>query len=138
MLQTVKKIQFRTLGDDRGKLLALESLSEDVPFAVKRVYYIFDTMPQTVRGKHAHKRLKQLLICISGSCVIRCDLGDGKPDDYALNWPDMGLLIEGMVWRDMLQFSKGAVLLVLASEHYDESDYIRNYDTFLKEAARGK
>jgi len=138
MLQTVKKYQFKTLGDDRGKLIALESLSEQAPFDIKRVYYIFDTMPGTIRGTHAHKKLKQVLICVSGSCVIRCDLGDGSPVDYLLNWPDQGLLLEGLVWRDMLQFSKDATLLVLASDHYDESDYIRNYDTFLKEVARGK
>lgn len=132
MLQTVKKYQFKTLGDDRGKLIALESLSEQVPFDVKRVYYIFDTTPGTIRGKHAHKKLKQVLICVSGSCMIRCDLGDGSPVDYLLNWPDQGLLLEGLVWRDMLQFSKGAVLLVLASEHYDESDYIRDYNEFGK------
>lgn len=138
MLQAVKKIQFKTLGDDRGKLIALEALSEQVPFDIKRVYYIFDTTPGTVRGQHAHKKLRQVLVCVSGACVIRCDLGDGKKVDYLLNWPDQGLLLEGMVWHDMVQFSKDAILLVLASDHYDESDYIRDYDDFLKGVARGR
>ncbi len=138
MLQAVKKIQFKTLGDDRGKLIALEALSEQVPFDIKRVYYIFDTTPGTVRGQHAHKNLRQVLVCVSGACVIRCDLGDGQKVDYLLNWPDQGLVLEGLVWREMLNFSKDAILLVLASDHYDESDYIRDYGTFLKEVVRGK
>lgn len=138
MLQAVKKIQFKTLGDDRGKLIALEALSEQVPFGIKRVYYIFDTTPGTVRGQHAHKNLRQVLVCVSGACVIRCDLGDGKKVDHLLNWPDQGLVLEGLVWREMLNFSKDAILLVLASDHYDESDYIRDYDAFLKEVIRGK
>lgn len=134
MLQNVQRIQLDTKGDARGKLIALETLSEQMPFEVKRAYYIFDTTPGTVRGKHAHRNLRQMLICVSGSCVIRCDKGDGsKPVDYLLDWPDQGLLVEGMVWHDMHHFSKGAVLLVLASEHYDLSDYIRDYDQFVKE-----
>ncbi|MDD4019448.1 MAG: FdtA/QdtA family cupin domain-containing protein [Kiritimatiellae bacterium] len=137
-MQEIKRLHFVSHGDDRGKLIALESLSEQVPFDIKRIYYIFDTTPGTIRGKHAHVKLKQVLICVSGYCVIRCDLGNGKAIDYLLNRPDQGLLLEGLVWHDMLQFSKDAVLLVLASDHYDESDYIRDYDTFLKEVARGK
>ena len=134
MLQNVQTVKFCPKGDARGQLIALETLSEQIPFEVKRVYYIFDTTPGTVRGKHAHRVLKQMLICVSGSCVIRCDKGDGtEPVDYLLNWPDQGLLIEGMVWRDMYNFSKGAVLLVLASEHYEVSDYIRDYSQFIKE-----
>ena len=134
MLQNVQRINLVTKGDERGRLIALEALSEQMPFEVKRAYYIFDTTPGTVRGKHAHRVLRQMLICVSGSCVIRCDKGDSSgPVDYLLDWPDQGLLLEGMVWHDMLHFSKGAVLLVFASAHYDPSDYIRDYDLFLKE-----
>lgn len=117
-------------GDERGKLIALEALTDLVPFEVKRVYYIFDTTPGTVRGNHAHKDLRQLLVCVSGACTIACEMPDGTKSEHRLDWPDRGLLIEGLVWRQMKEFSKDAVLLVLASEHYDEADYIRDYQVF--------
>ena len=126
----VKEMQLPWHGDERGKLIALEALTDLVPFEVKRVYYIFDTTPGTVRGNHAHKDLRQLLVCVSGACTIACEMPDGTKSEHRLDWPDRGLLIEGLVWRQMKEFSKDAVLLVLASEHYDESDYIRNYDEF--------
>lgn len=126
----VKEMQLPWHGDERGKLIALEALTDLVPFEVKRVYYIFDTTPGTVRGKHAHKVLKQLLICVSGACTIECEMPDGTKSEHRLDWPDRGLLIEGLVWRQMKEFSKDAVLLVLASEHYDEADYIRDYQVF--------
>ena len=126
----VKEMQLSWHGDERGKLIALEALTDLVPFEVKRVYYIFDTTPGTVRGNHAHKDLRQLLVCVSGACTIACEMPDGTKSEHRLDWPDRGLLIEGLVWRQMKEFSKDAVLLVLASEHYDESDYIRNYDEF--------
>lgn len=126
----VMEIQLTPHGDERGQLIAMESLTEYVPFDVKRVYYIYDTTPGTVRGKHAHKDLKQILICVSGACTIECEMPDGTKTQHRLDWPDRGLLIEGLVWREMKEFSKDAVLLVLASEHYDESDYIRSNDEF--------
>lgn len=126
----VKELQLSWHGDERGKLIALEALTDLVPFEVKRVYYIFDTTPGTVRGNHAHKDLRQLLVCVSGACTIVCEMPDGTKSEHRLDWPDRGLLIEGLVWRQMKEFSKDAVLLVLASEHYDESDYIRSYDEF--------
>ena len=129
-LPRVLELEFVQHGDTRGQLIALESLSEQVPFEVKRVYYIFDTTPGTVRGKHAHKVLKQVLICVSGACTIECEMPDGSKNVHRLDWPNRGLLIEGPVWRNMKEFSKDAVLLVLASEHYDETDYIRDYEEF--------
>lgn len=130
MTANVQELHFESHGDDRGKLIALEELSEQVPFEVKRVYYIFDTTPGTVRGQHAHKVLRQILVCLSGACTIECELPDGSKKEYRLDWPDKGLLIEGLVWRNMKDFSKDAVLMVLASEHYDETDYIRDYGMF--------
>lgn len=130
----VQLIDFEFKGDDRGKLIALEGASDKVPFEVKRFYYIYDTTPGTIRGKHAHRNLKQVLVCPSGACTIVCEMPDGTRSEYRLDWPNKGLLIEGLVWREMKEFSKDAVLMVLASEHYDESDYIRNYDSF-KQAA---
>ena len=138
MKANVKEIEFSQHGDERGQLIALEALSSNIPFEVKRVYYIFDTTPGTIRGNHAHKNLKQVLICVSGACTIVCEMPDGEVKELHLNWPNQGLLIEGLVWRQMKHFSKGAVLLVLASEHYDEADYIRDYGQFKIEAMRGE
>ena len=119
-------------GDARGNLIALEAASQEIPFEVKRCYYIFDTTPNTVRGKHAHKSLRQVLVCVSGACTIDCEMPDGTRSSHLLNWPDKALLVEGLVWHSMRDFSKDAVLLVLASEHYCESDYVRDHAEFLR------
>lgn len=126
----VRELTFASHGDDRGQLIALEGMSEQVPFEVKRVYYIFDTTPGTERGKHAHKKLKQVLICMNGACTIECEMPDGSRNTHRLDWPNKGLLIDGLVWREMKDFSKDATLVVLASEHYDERDYLRKYEDF--------
>jgi len=130
MLANVKEIMFPVRGDERGRLVVQESLSELVPFEIKRTFFIYDTTPGTVRGNHAHHRNRQMLICVSGACTIKCEMPDGTKSAHRLDWPDKGLLVEGMVWHTMEEFSKDAVLLVIASEHYDESDYIRNYSEF--------
>lgn len=135
MKADVRNIELPSHGDARGQLIPLEGKSEVVPFDVKRVYCIFDTTPGTVRGNHAHKTLKQILICVSGACTIVCEMPDGTRSEHRLDWPTKGLLIEGLVWREMKDFSKDAVLLVLASEHYNPDDYIRDYAAF-KKAAR--
>ena len=135
-MASVREIALEPRGDSRGKLIPLEAGGAEVPFDVKRVYYIFDTTPGTVRGKHAHHKNRQMLICVSGSCVISCEMPDGTKSDHLLNWPDKGLLVEGMVWHEMKEFSKDAILLVLASEHYDEGDYIRDYGQFKKISGR--
>ena len=136
MLANVQEVTFIEHGDARGKLIALEMFSDVVPFEMKRVYFIYDTTPGTVRGKHAHRQLRQVLICVSGACTIECEMPDGTKSEHRLDWPNKGLLIEGLVWRNMKDFSKDAVLLVLASEHYDEADYIRDYEVFRREAQR--
>lgn len=132
----VKALEFPFKGDERGKLIPLEAMSDAVPFDVKRIYYIFDTTSGTIRGRHAHKMLKQVLICVSGACTIDCELPDGTKITHRLDWPNKGLLIDGLVWREMRDFSNGAVLVVLASAHYDESDYIRDYNEFLKSVGK--
>ena len=120
---------FQPHGDDRGQLVAIEE-HKDLPFAIKRVYYMYDTVDGVTRGKHAHKSLEQILICVHGSCKIRLD--DGKEKKVvSLDQPNVGLYVSNVLWREMFDFSSDAVLLVLASELYDESDYIRNYDDFL-------
>lgn len=123
-------LDFKTLGDDRGSLIALEE-NYNTPFAIKRVYYIFETKSGVRRGYHAHKYLKQLAICISGSCTFLLDDGITKKD-ILLDSPNKGLLIEGLVWREMYDFSEDCILLIVASEHFNEDDYIRDYGTFLK------
>jgi dTDP-4-dehydrorhamnose 3,5-epimerase-like enzyme len=123
-----KLIDFDIKGDERGSLVAFEE-NHNVPFDIKRVYYIFGTDKNMVRGKHAHKVLNQLLICTSGSCTILLDDGDKKKEFY-LNNPRKGLYIEGLLWREMYNFTSDCVLMVLASDYYDEKDYIRDYCIF--------
>lgn len=130
----VVKYMFQPHGDERGQLIALEEF-KDIPFAIKRVYYMYDTVSDVTRGYHAHKNLKQILICIHGSCKIKLDNGSEKKI-VNLEKPYEGLYVDSNIWREMFDFSEDAVLMVLASELYDESDYIRNYDEFLKFVSR--
>ena len=124
----VIKYLFKPHGDERGQLVALEEY-KDIPFRIKRVYYMYDTKEGVVRGCHAHKKLQQILICIHGSCRIKLDNGK-ETKVILLEKPYEGLYVSNAMWREMYDFSKDAVLMVLASELYDESDYIRNYDEF--------
>jgi dTDP-4-dehydrorhamnose 3,5-epimerase-like enzyme len=126
-----KLINLKTLGDERGSLIAIEE-GYNTPFEIKRVYYIFDTKEGVERGFHAHINLKQLAITVKGSCTFVLDNGSTR-EEMKLDNPNQGLLIEGLIWREMKDFSPDCVLLVLASEHYDESDYIRDYEIFLEE-----
>lgn len=123
-------IEMNVHGDARGKLVSLESM-KDIPFEIKRVYYMFDTLPNESRGFHAHKDLEQVIIAMDGAC--RFVLDDGKSqEEVLLNRPDVGLYIGKNMWREMHDFSYGCKLVVLASEYYDENEYIRDYDTFLE------
>ncbi len=122
---------FGIKGDERGSLIAIEQ-GHNAPFEIKRVYYIFDTKEGVERGFHAHINLKQICIAVKGSCTFVLDDGE-KREEIKLDNPNQGLFIEGLIWREMKHFSSDCVLVVLASEHYDESDYIRDYDKFLKE-----
>lgn len=125
----IKTYEFIPHGDDRGQLVALEE-NKDIPFTIKRVYYMYDTVEGVTRGKHAHKSLEQILICVHGSCKIRLDDGREKKV-VVLDKPNIGLYVSNVMWREMFDFSPDAVLMVLASELYDETDYIRDYDAFL-------
>lgn len=129
-MSLVKLIDLPNFGDERGGLVAIES-NQSIPFKIKRLYYIFNTSA-TPRGFHAHINLKQVAICLKGSCKFILDDGY-KQNKVILDNPRQGLIIEGLVWREMHDFSEDCVLLVLASEHFDESDYIRDYQDFLKE-----
>lgn len=121
-------IEFAPKGDERGWLIALENLKE-VPFEIKRVYYIYGTQGVVRRGKHAHRELRQIAVCVHGSCRFIMDNGTERRE-FLMNRCDRGLMIEPMVWHEMDQFSPDCILLVLASDLYDEKDYIRNYAEF--------
>ncbi len=125
----IMKYQFQPHGDDRGQLVAAE-VGKEIPFQIRRVYYIYDTLADVRRGFHAHKNLEQILICVHGSCIIHLDNGH-ETAEVKLDKPYEGLYISNDMWREMYDFSEGAVLLVLASELYDEADYIRNYEDFI-------
>jgi len=123
-------------GDEKGYLIPLEG-NKNIPFEIKRVYYIFGTKKDIRRGFHAHKSLNQVAICINGSCKILLDDGVDKKE-VPLVVQDKGLLIRKMIWHEMYDFSEDCVLLVLASDFYDENDYIRSYDSFLQEIKNKK
>lgn len=129
-INKVQMLKFQQHGDERGQLISLEEF-KDIPFPIKRVYYMYDTANGVTRGFHAHKSLQQILICIHGSCKIRLDNGKEKKV-VLLEKPYEGLYVSNVMWREMFDFSSDAVLMVLASEPYDESDYIRDYNEFLK------
>lgn len=129
-MSLIKLIDLPSLGDQRGGLVAIES-NQSIPFEIKRLYYIFNTTNQS-RGFHAHIDLKQIAVCAKGSCRFILDNGHTR-EEVTLNSPTQGLYIDALTWREMHDFSEDCVLLVLASEHYDESDYIRDYQDFLKE-----
>ena len=126
----VKLVQLQSHGDDRGSLAALEE-ERNIPFAIKRVYYLFDTKNGVRRGFHAHRALEQMSVVVRGSCKILLDDGESK-DVIELNSPSTGLLLEPMIWHEMFDFSEDCIFMVLANHHYDEDDYIRNYEEFLK------
>lgn len=132
----VVKYVFQQHGDERGMLVALEEF-RDIPFEIKRVYYLYDTKQDVRRGFHAHKSLEQILVCIHGSCKVLLDNGKEKKV-VSLEKAYEGLYIANDIWREMYDFSPDAVLLVLASDVYREEDYIRNYDVFRCEIAGGE
>lgn len=129
-MKNVRMIEFKKHSDNYGNLVAVEE-NKDVPFDVKRVYYIYDVEKNVRRGFHSHKDLEQVLICVHGSVKILVKTPD-EEKIIELNDPSEGLYIGHMIWREMYDFENGGVLLVLASEYYTEDDYIRKYDDYLK------
>ena len=128
-MSLVNIIDLPLLGDERGQLVAIEE-NKKIPFEIKRVYYIYCTEKGVARGFHAHKELNQVAICVSGSCKMLLNNGVNK-STVLLDSPSKGIQIPPMIWHEMHDFSEACVLLVLASEHYDEADYIRDYDEFI-------
>ena len=129
MIVTTK--EFNVLGDYRGQLVALEE-NRNIPFDLKRVFYIFGTQEGVSRGNHSHYKTKQFLVAVNGSCKVTLDDGYNK-ETFNLNQPNLGLFQDALIWGTMHDFSSDCVLMVLANEYYDASDYITDYDKFLEE-----
>lgn len=130
-----KVIEFVDLGDERGNLVVIEGEGRDIPFDIKRVFYIYGSDSTVVRGQHANRETEFLLVNVSGTSKVRVD--NGKESVVVeLNKPRMGLYLSSMLWKDMYDFSKDSVLLVLASRHYDGQEYIRDYEEYIKELNR--
>ena len=122
--------EFKVLGDHRGQLVALEA-NRQIPFDVKRVFYIYGTQEGIPRGNHSHYKTKQFLVAVNGSCKVTLDDGKTK-ETFDLNRPNLGLFQDALIWGSMHDFSNDCVLMVLADEYYDASDYITNYNKFLE------
>lgn len=127
-MSLIEWIELPDLGDHRGSLVVLES-NKNLPFEVKRLYYIFDAKPDVPRGFHAHKELHQIAFCIKGKCKMLMDNGMERQEVW-IDQSNKGLLIPPLIWHEMHDFSDDCIMLVLASDYYDESDYIRRYDEF--------
>lgn len=130
----IKLVQLQRHGDARGSLVSVED-QNNVPFVIRRVYYLFDTKADVRRGFHAHKQLSQMAIVVRGSCRFHLDDG-AETVEFSLDNPAQGLMLPPMLWHEMYDFSEDCVLMVLADGHYDESDYVRNHEEFIKLAKR--
>jgi len=129
-----KILNFKELGDERGKLVVIEG-NQDIPFEIKRTFYIYESDSSVIRGQHANRQSEFVLINVAGSSKVR--ITDGNEEFvFELNKPMMGVYIPKMVWKDMYDFSNDSVLLVLASTHYDGSEYIRDYEEYMKEVSK--
>ena len=131
-MNKVKMLDFPQKGDERGHLVIVEG-ELDVPFEIKRVFYIYGSDDNVIRGRHANKKTEFVLINLAGSSKVKVKDGEGNEAIFCLNRPHTGIYLPTMVWKEMYDFSEDSVLLVLASEHYDAAEYIRDYDDFVKE-----
>ena len=125
-------LEMRKISNPKGNLTAIEG-GRDIPFEIRRVYYLYDVPGGESRGGHAHKNLHQLIVATSGSFDVILDDGIER-QRFPLNRAHFGLYVPPMLWRELENFSSGAVCVVLASEHYDEHDYLRDYQEFMKAA----
>lgn len=129
---SAERIAFPEHGDERGHLVVLESM-EDVPFEIKRLFYIYGSDAAVVRGQHANRKSEFILVNVAGSCKVKVLNGKGGEDIFVLDKPHEGIHLPVMHWKDMYEFSPDSLLLVLSSEHFDPDEYIRDYDAFVKE-----
>lgn len=130
-IEDCKKIYFPENGDERGRLVVVEGGGATVPFDIKRVFYIYGSDSTVVRGQHANMKTEFVLINVSGTSKVKVKDGNNEKV-FELNKPHMGLYIPAMIWKDMYDFSEDSILLVLASEHYDKNEYIRDYQDYYK------
>jgi dTDP-4-dehydrorhamnose 3,5-epimerase-like enzyme len=131
-IDKVKSMEFPEFGDERGHLVVVEG-GKNIPFDIKRVFYMYGSDSDVVRGQHANRKSEFVLINVAGTSKVRVLDGKGNEIIYCLNRPHTGIYLPTMVWKDMYDFSEDSVLLCLASESYDASEYIRDYDEFVKE-----
>lgn len=129
-MELCRLLTFKDLGDERGKLVVIEG-ETDIPFEIKRVFYIYGSDSEVVRGQHANKESEFVLVNVAGKSKVRITNGTGE-QIVDLNKPMQAVYIPKMVWKDMYAFSEDSVLLVLANTHYDGKEYIRDYDEYLK------
>lgn len=127
----VRMLEFPQKGDERGDLVIVEGM-KDVPFDIKRIFYIYGSDKDVVRGQHANLKSQFVLVNVAGKSKVRVKDGLGNEAVFSLNRAHTGIYLPEMVWKDMYDFSEDSVLLVLSSEHYDPEEYIRDYDTFVK------
>ncbi|MDY3298604.1 FdtA/QdtA family cupin domain-containing protein [Selenomonas sp.] len=134
-INNVRMLELPEYGDDRGNLVVAET-EQDIPFSIQRVFYIYGTKGDIVRGKHANRKTQFVLINVAGKSKIRIKDGEGNEAVFSLNRPRTGVYLPPMVWKEMFDFSEDSVLLCLASAHYDAEEYIRDYDTYVEEIAK--
>lgn len=128
-------MEFMEYGDNRGHLVVIEG-TKDIPFDIKRAFYIYGTDKDSVRGQHANRESEFVLINVAGTSKVKVKDGKGNEVIFCLNQPNVGVYLPAMVWKDMYDFSQDAVLLVLASTHYNGDEYIRDYNAFVKEVQK--
>ena len=133
-MMNVQMLEFPQHGDDRGHLVVVEG-QKDIPFDIKRVFYIYGSDPDVVRGCHANRKSECVLINVAGQSKVRARDGLGNEAVFSINRPHTGLYLPKMIWKDMYDFSPDSVLLVLSSETYDPGEYIRDYDAFVREVS---
>lgn len=131
VIQLAQMLEFSQRGDERGHLVVVEG-HQDIPFDIKRIFYIYGSDKEVVRGQHANRKSEFVLINVAGTSKVKVKDGKGNEAIYSLNRPHTGIYLPKLVWKDMYDFSEDSVLLVLASEHYDPEEYIRNYDEFVE------
>ena len=136
-MNDVRMLEFQQRGDERGHLVIVEG-NQDIPFEIKRAFYIYGSDAEVVRGQHANRKTEFVLINVAGTSKVKVMDGEGNEAIYCLNRPHTGVYLPTMVWKEMYDFSEDSVLLVLASEHYDATEYIRSYDDFVTAVAEGE
>ena len=135
VIRMAQMLEFQQKGDERGHLVIVEGM-KDIPFDIKRIFYIYGSDRNVVRGNHANRKSEFVLINVAGTSKVRVKDGRGNEAVYSLNRPRTGIYLPRMVWKEMYDFSEDSVLLCISSEHYDPEEYIRDYDVFVEELSR--